>query len=628
MIDASELERTIRARVQSLSAVAATIAKSPRSTLVPTSDAPPHSGKTALDTLRGIARDPSALRLHRTLGEGGMGIVHEGHQVTLDRRVAVKTLRGEHVSDENIEGLLGEAWLAGSLEHPNVVPIYDLGLDERGAPLLVMKRIEGDTWSDLLRDENAMKRHALEQDPLEFNLRVLIQVCNAVHYAHSRDVVHRDLKPDNVMIGHFGEVYVLDWGVAMRAGPVRHVAGTIVYMAPEMLGGAGDVGARTDVYLLGAVLHELVTGKPPHDGANLQAMVSSVIVSAPKLEAGVPEELAALVTECMQRDPALRPSSALEVRRALELFLEHRGALALATQAEQKLVQLEALLAAPEVEIERAYNVFGECRFGFRQALRVWPEADVARRGLRRAVSAMVRFEAERGDARAAALVFADVEERDPELEALVDSARRRAESEAKQIEKLRELEKDLDPREGRRLRLVSSVGFGLLWALVPVLGPMYARNHPQNEGFATIGVCIVSLAIIGVTWPLWRATSRINRQLLAMFAFALAGQPALLLALKYAFDVPTSYTLTALMGYWCLAMGFITVATERRLAPLPIAYAVAFWIALRYPEHRFAGATCANLVAVVTAAIIWSRRGTEIAIERDQRRRERGRTC
>jgi hypothetical protein len=627
-LDSLDLDQTIQARLHTISSVAETIAKAPRKTIVPSSDAPPHSGKTALETLRRIRRDPASLRLEEPLGEGGMGVVRVGRQVTLDRRVAIKTLRGEHVTDENVESMLGEAWLAGSLEHPNVVPIYDLGLDERGAPLLVMKRIEGDAWCDLLDDPDAMKRHALEQDSLEFNLRVLAQVCNAVHYAHSRDVIHRDLKPDNVMIGHFGEVYVLDWGVAMRPGPVRHVAGTVVYMAPEMLGGGADIGPRTDVYLLGAVLYEIVSGKPPHDGPSVRAMVASVVVSEPKLGSDVPEELAALIRACMARDPRERPESALEVRRAIELFLEHRGAIALAAQAEAKLEELERMLAAPEPGIERAYNAFGECVFGFRQALRAWSEADVARRGLHRAISVMVRFEAEHGDVRAAARLLGELDEPDPALEALVEAARRRAEAEAKDIEKLRGLEKELDPREGRSARLGMGIGATLVWTLVPALAPFWLAKHPANEALMTIPVCVVMLAILGVGRHLWRHTSRINRQLVSMFAFGLAVQPFAMIALRYGLHADPSYTVMALMAYWCLGTGFMTVAVEWRLAPASLGYAVAFLLTVLAPSYRYWVGSTSNLVTMATVAIIWSRRGTELAIERAAKRRERGWTC
>ena len=626
--DTGDLDKTIRARVQTLSALAATIAKNPRGTLVPSSDDPPHSGKSALEALRGIQRDPNALHVRETLGEGGMGIVHVGHQVTLDRRVAVKTLRKEHLNDENIESLLGEAWLAGSLEHPNVVPIYDLGLDARGAPLLVMKHIEGDTWSTLLANPETMKRHAGAVDALEFNLRVLIQVCNAVHFAHSRDVVHRDLKPDNVMIGHFGEVYVLDWGVATRPGPVRHVAGTLVYMAPEMLGGGSSITARTDVYLLGAVLYEVLVGKPPHEGPAMNAMVSSVVLSTPSIPDDVPEELASLVRACMSREPTDRPESALEVRRAVELFLEHRGAIALAAQAEQKLEELEGLLAADEVEIERAYNVFGECRFGFRQALRAWGDCDVAKTGMRRAVSAMVRFEAEKGDARAAQLLLGELDEKNPELEALVETAKKRAEEEAKRIEKLKALEKDLDPREGRRVRRATGVLAGVFWTIVPFLAPRFVATHPEDEGLVSIPISVFCLVVMALGFWRWPPRTQINRQLFGAFTFGVAVQPLEMLALRFLANVHGPPLMIYILAHWFVVFGVISAAIERRLTPMPIAYAIGLVVAILHPELRYDMIACANAVAVLTVAIIWSRKGTEIAIARDRRREERGTIC
>ncbi len=626
--DSGDFDLTIKARVQTLGSLAATIAKNPRATLVPTSDAAPHSGRTALETLRKIRRDAAALRVHETLGQGGMGIVHVGHQVTLDRRVAVKTLRKEHVSDENIESLLGEAWLAGSLEHPNVVPIYDLGLDDAGAPLLVMKRIDGDTWSELLVDPTKMQKHAASGDLLEFNLRVLVQVCNAIHFAHSRNVVHRDLKPDNVMIGDFGEVYVLDWGVAMRPGPARQIAGTLVYMAPEMLGGQGDITARTDVYLLGAVLYELVTGHAPHEGANMQAMVSSVVLSTPKIPDEVPEELAALIRACMSRDPADRPESALEVRRAVELFLEHRGAMVLAAQAEQSLALLEQILAAPEVEVERAYNVFGECRFGFRQALRAWQDSAVAKAGLNRAIAAMIRYEAAHGDARAAALLLSELDERDPELDSLVAAAKKRAEEEAEKIEKLREVAKDNDPRAGRQARFVAGAVFGGLWTALPFFAPLTIKLWPDYEGFASIPFSVLTLVIMAASHRLWRNTSRINRQLLGTFAFAVGMQPFVLLALRVGANVRGHEVVSVLMIYWTIIMGILTAVVDRRMFPLPIAYVIGFFVTWQLPDYRYDAVAGANFVAVVTVMIIWSRHATERAIARQEQREARGTVC
>ncbi len=632
-LQSSELEQTIRAHLQTLGSLAATIAKNPRATVplskrTPSADAPPHSGKTALAALKKIQRDPNALHIRERLGEGGMGVVHVGHQIALDRRVAVKTLRTEHMSDDNVESLLGEAWLAGSLEHPNIVPIYDLGLDTSGAPQLVMKRIEGDTWSDLLGDSDIANRHSVDRDPLEFHLRVLIQVCNAVHFAHSRDVIHRDLKPDNVMIGDFGEVYVLDWGVATRPGPIKHIAGTLVYMAPEMLGGGCDITARTDVYLLGALLYEILASKPPHQGENMQAMLASIVLSAPCIPDAAPPELAALASRCMRRDPEERFESALAVRRAIELFLEHRGATVLAEQAQTKLAELEAILAAEKPEVERAYNVFGECRFGFRQALRAWKDSDMAQLGMRRAVTAMVKFEAAQGDARAAALLLSELDERDPVLEALVEEARHRAELEAKSIEKLRKLEKDLDPREGRRTRMLGAVGFGAMWTLVPFIAPYWAARYPGYETLLSVPFSIVSILAMAIGYFVFKIRSRITKQLISAFAFGLAAQPVCLLGLVWCVHLDPSKTVLVLMGYWFIVMGLIAASLERRLAPLPIAYIGGFFIALKFPDYRYDAVAGVNFVSALTAGIVWSRRATERAIEREKIREERGTMC
>jgi hypothetical protein len=397
-----------------------------------------------------------------------------------------------------------------------------------------------------------------------------------------------------------------------------------------MLGGLGDITARTDVYLLGSLLYEVLTGQAPHEGDSMHTMIASIVLSTPKLSADVPAELAALVVRCMSRDPRERPESALAVRHALERFLEHRGAMAIAAEADKRLLELEGILAGPSNprQIEQAYNVFGECRFGFKQALRAWDGNEVARAGLRRAIACMVRFEAEHGDARAAALLYAELDEPDPELEAIVDLARRRAEDEAKNIERLRVLEKDLDPREGRQLRMGGALAAGLLWTIVPFLAPRFMTKHPGDEALFTIPVSALCLVAIALGYRTWTRSTRINRQLVAAFAFGLAAQPLVILAAKYAAHLDGQMNIVMLMGYWFVVMGLITAALERRLVPLPLAYGAGFFVALAYPAYRYDAVSVANFIAAVTAAIVWSRRGTEAAIERDKRREARGTIC
>lgn len=175
---------------------AQTLARSPSSTVAPPSDG--ELGRKALEALQRLTHDPRALEDEGPIGEGGMGVVHLARQVSLDRRVAIKFLRPDRGSTHDVEQLLSEAWTAGKLEHPNILPIHALALTADGKPVIVMKRIEGVTWSALLRDPGAMEAHAPGKVPLDEHLRILTQVCHAVHFAHTRGVVHRDLKPENV----------------------------------------------------------------------------------------------------------------------------------------------------------------------------------------------------------------------------------------------------------------------------------------------------------------------------------------------------------------------------------------------------------------------------------------------
>ncbi len=270
--DPFDLARTIEARIVGDGDLATTLASSPRKTIEPHRHAS-SGGMAALDALRKIGASlDGKIELHTTLGEGGMGVVHLATQATMGRHVAVKTLRAGAGDLDATLRILREAWITGALEHPNVVPVYDVGVDASGAPIIVMKRIAGSAWCDLIADTGEIAKRFSVGDPFEWNLRILASVCNAVHFAHSRGILHRDLKPENVMVGAFGEVYVLDWGIAVSmdddpsgrlplASQATEIAGTPCYMAPEMLlGDPTALSPRTDVYLLGAIFYEIFAG--------------------------------------------------------------------------------------------------------------------------------------------------------------------------------------------------------------------------------------------------------------------------------------------------------------------------------------------------------------------------------
>ncbi|MDF1743540.1 MAG: serine/threonine-protein kinase, partial [Gimesia sp.] len=196
------------------------------------------------------------------LGEGGMGAVYAGRQQSMNRPVAIKVLKSEiEQIDGSQRAFTSEAIITGGLDHPNIVPIYDLGKQEDEALFYAMKQVEGVEWKDQIGTNSISE-----------NLEILLRVADAVAFAHARCIIHRDLKPANIMLGSFGEVLVMDWGLAMptQDHPRREVyhtpapGGTPYYMAPEMLNGVEQVDRRSDVYLLGGILFEMITGKAPH----------------------------------------------------------------------------------------------------------------------------------------------------------------------------------------------------------------------------------------------------------------------------------------------------------------------------------------------------------------------------
>lgn len=237
-------------------------------------------------TLVGKDEPLSDFTVLSTLGEGGMGRVVLARQRSLEREVALKTLQ-ENAGADASAALLREARIAGALEHPGVVPIHLLTFDEAGRPMLVMKRVDGIDLATLLTNEShpmwsADGRH---RDRLVASLEILIQVCLTLQFAHSRGVVHRDIKPKNIMVGSFGEVYLVDWGVAstMSDSSAISLPGTPEYMPPEMATGRpGD--QRSDVYLLGATLHEVLTGMPRHEGGTVAEVLRAASVSAPYVD--------------------------------------------------------------------------------------------------------------------------------------------------------------------------------------------------------------------------------------------------------------------------------------------------------------------------------------------------------
>ena len=246
----------------------------------------------------------SDYELLEMLGQGGMGVVYKARQASIDRHVAVKMVKTDSVTEKQRRSFVSEAVITGELDHPNIVPIYDLGTDESGALFYSMKQVVGTPWKDVIRKKSQAE-----------NLEILMRVADAVAFGHSRGVVHCDLKPENVMLGGYGEVLVMDWGLAQLLPAFqkpREIAksadggGTPAYMAPEMaVGKAGLITIASDVYLLGAILYEIITGKAPHAGKN----VMDCLVNVAKNVIQPTDKTGELLGHCLPGDgnPPRRP---------------------------------------------------------------------------------------------------------------------------------------------------------------------------------------------------------------------------------------------------------------------------------------------------------------------------------
>jgi len=307
----------------------------------------------------------------KQLGMGGMGVVYAAKQTSIDRTVALKMLKAETARQKvQRNKFLSEAVVTGELEHPNIVPIYDLGMNDEGSLYYAMKRVIGTPWDEAVKEKG-----------LGENIEILMKVADAISFAHARKVIHRDLKPENVMLGGYGEVLVMDWGLAIpsdgrKIGGIKQsvsMGGTPAYMAPEMAAGPFErISIRSDIYLLGAMLFEIITGKPPHTGKD----VMKCLFAAAKNEIQPTEEkgeLLGIACQAMASDPDDRHESVQVFQDAIRQYLSHSESIKLSDRASEDLA---------EARQTKNYEDFARARFGFMEAYDLWSGNSKAEAGV------------------------------------------------------------------------------------------------------------------------------------------------------------------------------------------------------------------------------------------------------
>jgi serine/threonine-protein kinase len=605
--------------------MAATLARNPRSTITPAQHTPDPETLAAVALLQELGPLPGAkgaLDVEGTLGEGGMGVVRLATQRSVGRKVALKTLRDGAESQTAKAKLLHEGWTTGALEHPNVVPVYDVGTDDKGTPFIVLKRIEGDHWGIVMCDAAGVAERFGVEDLAEWNLRTLLQVCNAVHFAHSRGIVHRDLKPENVMIGRFGEVYVVDWGIAVSltddeggripsAKRTTRLAGTPCYMAPETLNEEfGELSERTDVYLLGAILFEILTGRPPHEGKDLMAIFASVLVGDPVLPESVPPALADVCLRALARRPEDRFESAEALRLAIQDYLSQAGSVRLAARAESSLAKLQEDAARVVGDAERAhlYDLLGECRFGFRSALAAWSGNEAARTGLAAAVTAMTEYELARGDARAAKLLVAELDQRSSALAKKVDHALVLQEEREKKEAALRDVGASLDPTVGRRTRVATGVIMGGVWTVAPIVGHHISKGgHELTSRSALVLDGLVLAMLVGLfLWARESLTKSVLNKRVVVTLFSAMGFKLLIDLWILWREHPAIEGLLLAMLAFAVVAAISSIHLGWKLLPVAVGYLAVFVIGHQVPGSVFWALFFANLLFTLCIVWIW----------------------
>ena len=280
-------------------------------------------------------------RLARLIGKGGMGEVLAARDEQVGRDVAIKRMRASAPSERAVQRFVREASIQGRLEHPAIVPVHEIGHDSEGLPFFVMKKLTGTTLGKILVVPERREAFGLQRI-----LRAFVDVCLAIELAHVRGVVHRDLKPDNILLGDYGEVYILDWGVAKIIGEddegefadigsggsgehataVGTTIGTPGYMPPEQACGSRDIDARTDIYALGCVLFEILSGEPLHPRGT-EGMHSALAGGEARPSQRAPgreiaPELDALCVAATAAKPEARIQSARELGDGVQRFLD------------------------------------------------------------------------------------------------------------------------------------------------------------------------------------------------------------------------------------------------------------------------------------------------------------------
>jgi serine/threonine protein kinase len=421
----------------------------------------PHNLKLSLsDQPETLVKESPDFALTSVLGEGGMGTVYEMLQTSLQRSVAVKVAKTTQWNIHQLAQHCHEAQVSGYLSHSHVPPIHLLAHDVDGTPLIIMKKIEGVTWRDLINNpqHDFWDELGIKTEQVDFHLDILESIAQTLAFAHDKGVIHRDLKPANVMVGRYGDVYLLDWGIAIHLETAlnedaetifksqrfsnlhQQIVGSPAYMPPEMaMGDFSHQGPMTDVYFLGANLFFLLTRQPVHRGETLEKLLRNILTGhLTPIPDSLTPEMKDLLTSSLRTDPTQRISNAQEFTRLLKVArtaqksreLEQQGHEALAMLkklvSHNLLILSEGLKTCVEENLQNYVKMLESYELAHRSfwaAYQVYNGNQQAFAGFTETLTVWLRRFLHLGEVQAAKSIFAGIPNPSPELKAEVDAA-------------------------------------------------------------------------------------------------------------------------------------------------------------------------------------------------------------
>jgi serine/threonine-protein kinase len=398
------------------------------------------------------------------------------------------------------------------------------------------------------------------------------------------------------------------------AAEATEMVGTPSYMAPEMLGRDAEdtpLSERTDVYLAGAVLYELLAGHPPHTGPGALAIISSIALSQPVLPEDAPPELAQICRRAMQADAADRFPSVEALQRAIAGYLEHRGSTRIAMRATGRLEELFAALedvdAEPVRRREAIYRHFGICRFAFHEALAAWRDNADARDGLERATTAVARYELGIGDPHAALTLLRELAAPTEEAAALLADAHTAVAAQTAQQEALEQLRREHDPRTGSRRRWLFGGLFGLAFTVLPLADAAAPEQLGADSSLRQIAWAALMCGVVGVIGLWWRRfpTTTLNRRVFAIGGFLFFTQGLLALG-AWNLGLPALQVKILMMLLWGVITGVTAITIDRWLLLGALGYLAGFLVAARHPAATLYLMSAASLVFALNVLWRW----------------------